>query len=229
MNSTLVEAPHQVARFFDTHVEIEVSGVTKVLSHVTFKEMYDRVMERDATVMSPLVLPSNTISFGKTVSAVELNTYWPETIFNVKFKSSRDSLREENYEIPFPNILIYFQLTLQGDKFKLVRSKYFCTPKRPGELFKSAGFIRDVDQRSGIYPLALPNIFGDCRACFGRNVMPDGFVDDFRALDWYYLFLHQSTFNTDLTIPGVASGFSSPLTWMDKLAENQKFPYNLLK
>ncbi len=220
----------QAVKIFDTHVEVTVNGVEKLLSHIAFKEMYDRVMEKDSTVMTTMILPSNVIAFGKTASTIEINTYWPEALFDVSFKPDRWVNAVEKLRIPFPNILLYFHLTMQGDVFNVSRAKYFCTSKKPGQLFQTASFIREPDSSMGVHPLALPNIFGECRACYGANTMPGGFKDDFRGIDWYYLFLHQSTFNTDLTIPGVSgSSMSNPSNWMKHLSTLDAFPYKLLR
>lgn len=219
----------QAVKFFDTHVEAVINGVEKVLSHAAFKELYDRVMEVESTALAPMVMPNNVITFGKTTTTMELNTYWPEAIFTVKFKPRRGEDRTENLEVPFPNVLLYFHLTLNGDSFMVNKARYFCTPKRAGELFPIPEFIREPDAKRGIYPLALPNIYAECRACYGQNTMPGGFKTDLRALDWYYLFLHQSTFNTDLTIPGVTNGDYDPSVWMSKLSDMDRFPYDLLK
>ncbi len=219
----------QTVKFFDTHVEVTINGVEKVLSHAAFKELYDRVMEVETTALAPMVMPNNVITFGRTTTAMEFNTYWPEAIFTVKFKPARGDDRVKEIEIPFPNVLLYFHLSLQGDSFMVSRAKYFCTPKRAGELFPVPEFIREPDPKRGVYPLALPNIYGECKACYGQNTMPGGFKTDLRALDWYYLFLHQSTFNTDLSIPGVSDGNYNPADWMQKLSTLDRFPYELLR
>lgn len=212
---------------FNTHAELKLDGVTKVVSLSTFKEMLDRVMDRESSVLDPIALPNNTLCFGKTATTVELNTYWPEAKRTIKFLSG-GTTRE--YVVPFPNIVIYFKLTKQGDDtYKVHTARYMCTNKKPGQLLPTPGFIREPNTKDGVFILPVPNMYAEGRPCYGGNTMPNGFKNDFRGLDWYFLFLPESVFNCDLSIPSVPNTYRHANDWITFLKDQPSFPYNILK
>lgn len=222
------DKPSIVAELFDTYAKVQIGAISKLISIPNFKNMLDRVMSQEGSYVEPMAMPSNVLSFGRNSSHIEMNVYWPGRVWDIQFIPSRGD-RPRKYSIPFPNVLIYFSLGLNGEgKFNVNLAKYFCTPKKPGELLPQPGFIKAVDKANKVWPLALPNIFGDCKACYGGNSMPQGFTNDFRALDWYYMFLKESVFNTDLTIPGVSNNYGSPNTYITYLDGKKEYPYNIL-
>lgn len=219
----------QQITLYDTYVEVTVSGVKKLLSWPTFKELFDRVMTREETVLDPIIMPSHALTFGKTPTVIEVNTYWPESKVKVQYLDKYDTGNKPiTYEVPFPNILLYFKLTLRGEVFNVDTAKYLCTPHPVGKLLNTTPkFFREANPKEGIYVLPMPNIYAEARACYGQNSMPQGFKIDFRGLDWYYLFLHNSTFNSDLSVPGVGRSYN-PKDWLIHLSKLDKFPYDLL-
>lgn len=65
--------------------------------------------------------------------------------------------------------------------------------------------------------------------CYGRNTMPVRFAEgSLRGFDWYYQYLFESPFNSDLGLYGVSG--KSVNEWFALLAERaangQTFPYS---
>lgn len=200
--------------------EINFGSVSKVISLKDLKSCFDKSLDsEDNSTLTPIVLPRNTLMFAKNINSMELNTYWPEMVSEITFKGMTGKI-----SIPIPNVVIHMKLELNSNDTYSVHARYFCTQKKPGELDTTGGFISKADSSKGIYLLPLPNIFGDGRACYGGNTMPNGFKTDLRGLDWYYLFLINSQFNSDLSVPG--STISSPADYIKFLKGKTEFPYS---
>ena len=216
----------QEVKIFDQHVELKIGGVDKVLSIASFKESLDTSLNSEVTV-PPMIMPRNCIIFGRSGNSIELNTYWPGVVFDIEFKVYGVPTPKK-FRIPFPNVLIYFLLKSSGERFGVHSAKYFCTPYQVGQLFQAnanADFIKSVNVDRKIYPLGLPNVFADCRACYGGNSMPTGFINDLRGLDWFYLFLKNSPFNNDLSVPGAKGSYRDSSYLINALNGKEVYPY----
>jgi len=199
--------------------EVKIGNIIKTVSLKDLKECFDKSMGGEATIVDPIIMPRNVISFGKNLTTMQLNTYWPGAVHEVKYTPNPS----KKYVIPFPNIIIHFALKLNNSGTYSVSAKYFCTPLKPGDLFKTTGFITGPNPAERIFHMALPNVYDNCNACFGGNIMPNGLGSDLRGLDWYYLFLMNSAFNSDLHIP--SGNIRHTTDYMNFLNGKTEYPY----
>lgn len=220
----------QVVTFYDSYVEMTVNGISKLLSINDFKSIFDRLMNAE-TAVEPLILPRNALMFSKNANIITLNTYWPEIETELIYKG-RETSGTRKFKVTLPNIIIYFQLKVNSvNTFSVTTCRYFCTPLTLGKLQlgqKIKGFITTYNRKDEIYPLALPNMYSNGSACYGSNSMPGGLKDDLRALDWYYLFLKETPFNSDLAVPFVERSLASSLEFL-KYLENNPYPFDKLR
>lgn len=217
----------QIITLYDQYVELTIEGITKLISIEDFKNIFDKVLMSDVKI-EPLVLPRNVLMFGKGSNNVQINTYWPS--IDATLKHRRDSgTKPKEFKVKMPNVIIYYYLSMNNiGTYSVNTCRYFSTPKTPGELGlcnnNANEFIKEVDFNKGIYNLALPNMYSDGKACYGQNSMPNGFKNDFRGLDWYYLFLKETPFNSDLSVQGVKRDYGSALNLLTFLEEENKKP-----
>lgn len=201
----------QVVTIYDQYVAMNIDGIAKMLSIDDFKTVLDKILNTEARI-DPVIMPRNVLMFGKSSNNIQLNTYWPGMDTELTFKKYGE-LKARTFKVKMPNVIVYFNLALNSvGTFTVNTARYFSTPKSPGELgmgMSNLEFIREVDYKNKIYPLALPNMYSDGKACYGGNSMPGGLKSDLRPLDWYYLFLKETPFNGDLSVPGVQRNYQN--------------------
>lgn len=222
----------QVVTIYDQYVAMNIDGIAKILSIDDFKTVLDKILNTEAKI-DPIILPRNVMMFGKSTTNIQLNTYWPGIEAELTMKEYGVNAVKK-FKVKMPNVIMYYSLTINNvGTFTVQSAKYFSTPKLPGELgmgLSNLDFIRDYNYKEKIYPLALPNMYSDCRACYGSNTMPGGLKSDLRSLDWYYLFLRETPFNTDLSVPGVQRQYQNAKALLEYLqsVNKEEYPFDQL-
>lgn len=224
----LIEVQVQEVQFLADGVRVLLTGgIDKVVSLEDFRDILNRsIGELESTTLDGFNMPSNVFYFGKSSSEIHLSCYYKGGIMKLNLNSKiRDSV--------MPNIIISHKLTRDGDKNWLIQdSRYYCTDASISKLPKT--FIYSVSPRDRVFLLPLSNTYGDARMCYGSNTMVSRFTENnLRGLDWYYEYLFQSPFNTDLGIKALASESSMYVEdWFTLLArlatERAPFPYDKL-
>ena len=215
------------AIIYGTHVEVVINGVNKQISIQDFKQIVSSMssLTSDTVGGKPLALPYGCFLFDKVDNKIYINCYYNETIAKVYFSTGGSS--KVQFKIPLPNVITSFILKKVDDTFWQVESsRYFSTDKTVTQL-PDTKFINEVSVSSGVYRLSLPNMYGDCRMCFGGNTMPVRFSNNLRGLDYYYQLLTLSPFNGDLSLLGVTHRTNNR-DWLEHLSGLKQFPYDLL-
>lgn len=220
-----------VKAFITDHGVIVYSGegvleTQKLVSHEDFFESIRNAMQKKVSVQSEKFLfPPGVVQFEQFPNEVRIVTYNPEKIIQAKF-SRGESYRPSVHTIPLPNIVIAFRLKRNSNGFSLSESHFYATDMSFGEIQGLEHF--EYGGRNRLWKLPLPNVFGDGRLCFGNNSMPNIFPEnDFRQLGWYYKFLEETPFNSDLSIPDVPD-WHNARDWINKLETFKTFPYHML-
>ncbi len=208
---------------FKDHVEVTLDkGVKRQISYPGLKELIDRSINVKEVVseVEGMMLPSNVFFISQSARELRFNCYYPG--------GNKDMLFEERkMNIAIPNIIIAYTLQKDSKDWIVKNSIYMCTDLPISKLPKS--FIAGPDKTKGIYLLPMSNTYDGGNMCFGGNQMPARFKDNqFRGLDWYYRFLWETPFNSDLGIKAIG-GATSPSNWYSTLAKVAKdgkvFPY----
>lgn len=152
---------------------------------------------------------------------MKLSCYYPGEKRTIEL-IERSGSKAKKHKIPFPNIIINFDLKQENDRWVVTQARYLCTDKKLSQLP-----LKRVDTGDeNIWILPMPNTYSHGSMCYGRNTMPSGFTDNFRGLDWYFQFLFSTPFNTDLSIPSIKGGGVVP--WISLLSSKDEFPYDQL-
>ena len=178
---------------YKTHVSTLVNGIPKSISVSDFKSIIHSLSGSEGEDIPPISLPFGCFMFNRTESSLLLNCYYRETIIDLTF-NDRDS-KKIKYKVPMPNVIISFSLKkIENGVWQINQVKYFSTPKTVSQL-PDDKFIQNLDAHTGVYRLPFPNMYGDCRMCYGSNSMPMRFNNNLRGLDYYYQILTQTPFN----------------------------------
>jgi hypothetical protein len=213
------------ALIYRTHVTTISGGASKSILLSDFKNILENLMEKEEKHLPPLNLPFGCFMFNRQGNTMELNCYHAERIEKIKY-INRDN-KTSTFKIPLPNIITSFILKkVEDNTWQLTSAKYFSTPK-PVTQLPDNSFIRSLNLESGIHRLPFPNMYGDCRMCFGGNTMPVRFLSNLRGLDYYYQILTQAPFNDDLGILGTTVR-TNVVNWFESLENLKAFPYELL-
>lgn len=208
---------------FKDHVQVTLTdGVNRQISYAGLKELIDRSINVKEVVaeVEGMSLPSNVFFISQSARELRFNCYYPG--------GNRDMLFEESKKhIVTPNVIISFILQRENKDWIVKQSHYMCTDLPISKLPKT--FISGVDKSKGIYVLPMSNTYEDGKMCFGGNSMPARMKDNqFRGLDWYFRFLWETPFNSDLGIKAIGNAMN-PGNWYNLLAklakEGKTFPY----
>lgn len=212
----------QTFKLLDTHVECSLpGGIVKAISFSDFKAVIESVVS-DSSEEPNLFLPSNCFVFSKSSTDIKLSCYYPGEKREVQYVKTRGGSASK-MTIPFPNMIINFDLKNDNNRWVVANAQYLSTHKRLSQL----PLKRPKEGDEGVWIAPLPNTFGGGRMCYGNNSMPSGFTDNLRGLDWYFQFLFATPFNSDLSINSLKSSFSTS-AWMEFLSECDEFPYDML-
>jgi hypothetical protein len=208
---------------FQDHVEVEVhQGVKKHISYASFKELINRSLNE--VVANPIITgmspPSNLIFMSQTENALHLNCYHSGGIKDMLYLNTK-------LKIVAPNIIIGFTLAKESNDWIVRSAHYFSTDLPVSKLPRA--FINTPDPGKGIYDLPMSNTYGGGPMCYGSNSMPARFKDgNLRGLDWYYKYLWETPFNSDLGIRAISDRVAVN-QWYEVLAkfaeEGKGFPY----
>ncbi len=208
---------------FKDHVEVTLDkGVKRQISYQGLKELVDRSINVKEVVhqVEGMSLPSNIFFLSQSATELRMCCYYPG--------GNRDMFyNEEKIHIVAPNIVISHTLRRESKDWIVSSSYFMCTDLPVSKLPKT--FIAGPDASKGIYILPMSNTYPEGKMCYGGNSMPARFKDNqFRGLDWYFKFLWETPFNSDLGIRAIGSVLD-PHSWyklLGKLAkENKGFPY----
>lgn len=208
---------------FHDHVEVTLDkGVKRQIPYAGLKELIDRSINVKEVVheVEGMTLPSNVFFLSQSSKELRFSSYYPG--------GNRDMLYDDQkLHIVAPNIIISHVLRREGKDWIVNSSCFMCTDLPVSKLPKS--FISGIDASKGIYLLPMSNTYPEGKMCYGGNNMPARFKDNqFRGLDWYFRFLWETPFNSDLGIRAIGS-VMSPYEWyllLGKLAgEKKTFPY----
>lgn len=211
---------------FKDYVEVEITaGVKKLLTYEDFKLLIDKALN-DVKVESSIkgmLPPSNMIFFNQTATSIQLNCYYTGTTREMLYGSTK-------MNIVTPNIILSITLRRENSDWLVNDTRYLCTDLPVNKLPKT--FIQEVQPSKGIYLMPMSNTYDDGRMCFGGNSMPVRFKDEnLRGLDWYFRYLWETPFNSDLGIRAIGSSMGVT-DWYRHLAaiakEGKPFPYTSL-
>lgn len=222
-------------RVMQENAEIQMSdGTKKLVSLDTLLDILGRAVgegarKQDLVEIPGMLMPSNVFYMGINKSRMELNVYHPGVVKDMLYNGNKKT-------VVTPNIIISFILT-KDNKAKadsdwlITQTRYFCTDLPVPKLPK--GFIENVNPGGGIYLFPFSNTYAEGHMCYGSNQPPPRFkADNLRAIDWYYKFLWEGSFNDDLGIKALASKWRervNPRMWytvLEKAAkDNKPFPY----
>jgi hypothetical protein len=212
---------------YKTHVTTILDGVEKMISIADFKNIVDDLTGEVDVVIPPINLPFGCFMFNKKGDNMYLNCYYRGETATIKYDHRGTTRKTEEYKIPMPNIITYFNLKrVDKAQWQVVEAKYFATPKTVTQLPDKA-LINNTNNKEGIYRMPFSNVYGDNKLCYGDNTMPARLTDNLRGLDYYYQILTLSPFNSDLGVNGV-KGFHDPRPWYQHLSALKEFPYDLL-
>lgn len=224
----------QSAVFLEEVVKVSFSnGIEKYVSYEDFSKSLRETIDSAQSVAEGAAfnLPSNTFFFSHSSSEVNLNMYYAARTNKLKFINP-DTGRTKEMDIVMPNLILAIQLKAAPAKgsWKIHGSRYFCTDLPVSKLPKT--FINSVRHADRVYLMPMSNTYGEGNMCFGGNSMPVNMAENnLRTLDWYYQYLWESPFNSDLGIRAVSSGLSVK-AWYESLAaasaEGKPFPYDKL-
>lgn len=208
---------------FKDHVEITLdNGVKRQIPYQGLKELIDRSLNTKETVtnINGMILPSNVFFLSQSSNELRMTCYYPGGNRDMLFDSTK-------LNIVTPNILISFTLKLEGKDWIVQSAIYMCTDLPISKLPKT--FITGPSPSQGVYLLPMSNTYSEGIMCYGGNSMPARFKDNhFRGMDWYYRYLWETPFNSDLGIRAIGS-VVSPSSWYHTLSkfakENKTFPY----
>lgn len=208
---------------FNDHVEVTFeSGAKRQIPYAGLKELIDRsinVKEAVAEIQG-MTLPSNVFYLSQSARELRMTCYYPG--------GNRDMLYGDNkMHIVAPNIVISYILKKENTDWIIQSAIYMCTDLPVSKLPKT--FISAPSHSQGIYVLPMSNTYAEGNMCYGGNQMPARFKDNqFRGLDWYFRYLWETPFNSDLGIRAIGS-VMQPTEWYGLLAklakENKTFPY----
>lgn len=192
----------------------------------TFKSIPDFInslqratgMEEDT--VRTVVLPDGVFQYGQNKNTIEMNLYYPERKVTLHHMDSK-------YEVMLPNVIIYHMLRWENDFWQVVDTRFMCTDKAVGALPEMVpDMIRRQNNSRNIWNLPIPNMYEDCKMCFGGNTPPVRFGANLRGLQFYYDIIFESPFNNDLSIRGIQHS-STPSTWLKFWRDaGDKFPYD---
>lgn len=217
---------------FKTHVTTYLDGVSKSVSILDFKSLLEEYTGINHTELPPMNLPFGCFAMNRTVDKLYLNCYYPEAKMLIKHENTRNVRTITEYEVPFPNVILCFQLSQDtsnagGSKWKVDQVLYFCTPKKVSQL-PDRKIIAAVNHDEGIFNLPVSNMYDNHTMCYGNNVMPMKLTNNLRGLDYYYQLLTIAPFNNDLGIRGLRST-PSVSEWYQYLSTLDEFPYENLR
>lgn len=212
------------------------NGFKKNISIQDFKELITKAIGEtqveEMVETKGMLPPSNMIFYSKTKTELKLSCYYPGGKRILKFVNEGN--KKEEFEIIVPNIIISHVLIKDKANTDFIvngYSKYFCTNLPVSKL--PTTFIYEIDHAKGIFLLPMSNTYDGGNMCFGSNSMPARFKDDnYRGLDYYYKFLWDTPFNSDLGIKALdrLCIYNRPATWYKYLnhlskSETPVFPY----
>lgn len=229
------------ALFQDTYVSVEDKhGNKKNASYSDFFSsaiglFSDQLDNTDLQLeKSNISWPINTLASSTSTEMTQAGDLKRTMLFTVYFPAFQVELRHRSTkykDCSMPNILITFELTKtikkgvknSTAKWDVRKATYLCTPLELHEIDIPKPVV-SRDHRKHIYTLAMPNMYGDGRMCYGANTIPSSFDDDVRGLTWYHNLLFESPFNSDLSVPGLKNGCECP-SWLGRLRDKSTYPY----
>ena len=227
------------ASLYDTYVELETNpGQKKLIDYTSFKTIINNICksENSVEITKGLLPPSNMIFLSQSSDEMCINCYYPEGIKPLQFdaQGGNPEKRYTKMDIIVPNIIlsVSFKKDTNTGDWLVSGVHYLCTPTPVSKLPNS--FIRTPDRANNIFVLPMSNTYDNGNMCYGSNQMPARFRDgNLRGIDWYYRYLWESPFNSDLGIIAIGSEMS-PTNWyklLNKIASEKDpvFPYNKLK
>lgn len=224
MNTMNPKVHVQTVNLYEDAVGMMHAGVEKFISIHDFMRCVQTSMGEEAeTDNTPaMVMPSNLLLFGRNKDTIEINVHWPEKDSTLVHLAGGES----KYKVRMPKVIIYFKLRKEGDFWMVQSVKYFCTEKEGIDLVgMTPSFIRNLGDKDHVYPLPIPNMYDDCRMCFGQNIPPSKFGSNLKGLDYYYHVIEESSFNNDLSIRGNRVS-STPKEWLRYWQDKKAFPYS---
>jgi hypothetical protein len=225
-NAGTTSSPFIPVQLCENFVEIlDDKAGKRIISYEDFKAMIDRSLSTTETVMDirGSMLPSNVFFLSQSKSNMYLNCYYPGGNRTMIFG-------DKTMEIAAPNIVISHILKMDGSDWLVQSSKFMCTDLPISKLPKK--FIESHSGQDGLYLLPMSNTYAEGNMCYGGNHMPARFKDNnLRGLDWYYRFLWETPFNSDLGIKAIrdSRGVSEWYNHLEKEAKaGRPFPYKEL-
>ena len=209
-----------------THATVSINGILKSVSIQDFKRITAAASGDEEEEIPPICLPYGCFMFNLSNGVIHMNCYYPERISKITY-DRQDGKPPVEFEVPFPNVILYFSLSQQPENsWSVTEARYFSTTKTVTQL-EDTSFIDGISTADGIYRLPVSNMYSGNSMCFGRNTMPVKFTNNLRGLDYYYQILSIAPFNQDLGINGISSRYA-PYDWFKFLHKKEKFPYDLL-
>lgn len=200
-------------------IKIEVApSIYKTISLIEFRDLFLKEIRQEAKEeASDIILPPNTISFSRAKSTLRLECFYPETIAKVRHFT-------KNYEIPFPNTLVMYELKTEGkgNCWTVTSVNYKVYTGDVNQLTSSKSAEGKLKQ------MPFPNFYTYGSMCYGGNSMPNRFVNgNLKGLKYYYDVIFLSPFNNDLGVTGTKTHYG-PEAWFKHLATLKTFPYTEL-
>lgn len=227
------------AEFHDSFVKVQSPNEPmKAISWDDFTRIYNESIlgkkseeSKAATSTETCLMPMNVIAtkdhFKKgDLVKKEITMFFPEMVAPLNYMSGDKKTVYNNFK--WPNIIITCTLNLnqKNNLWGLGRTKFFSTDKRSDEL-EITGPIYEHQNSKRIWTLPLPNMHGDGSMCFGKNSIPSTYNrNDLRDLTWLYVMTTTSSFNSDLSIPGIGTGRDGIKSFLNEVNTVLKvFPY----
>lgn len=208
-------------------VAIPSNPLSKDVSLPDFLGLLNSAVSRqvDADDLPVMDLPLGALRISKDASNLKVLTYHPEQFHTVKHVYQS---QETVFTVPFPNIVMVFELSMQGGHWTISRTAFSATELSPLQVASLPEKFPTYRNSDKLFFLPLPNIYSSGEVCYGNNSMPYKYTaETLSGLNYYYEFLHTAPFNNDLSVvvqdaPNQAKSY---LTW---LAKQSKFPYQIL-
>ena len=225
----------QSAIFMPEAVKITFgNGMEKYISYQEFLRVLTSIVDNTQVTTKggeSFMLPSNVFFFSHSSTEVCINTYYTARDSHLKFIKP-DTNKATSFDITMPNLILAITLTAGRNKkdWRVTGSKYFCTDLPVSKLPKN--FINSVRHSDHVFLMPMSNTYGEGNMCTGGNTMPSNMTENnLRALDWYYQYMWESPFNSDLGVRALKRNMEVH-SWYDllkkKAEKKEPFPYDLL-
>lgn len=224
-NNSAIPSPHFDVKIYDTHVEMQIGGVSKNVSITFFAELMQSLLNVETTPKVNYELPFGTYLMGVTGDHMEISCYYPETIDTIKFLQSGE---QHKFTLPIPNTIIYHSLKKIKEFWVVQETRYYATSKRvnqlPNEHIKNLG--RGSRPTDGVYTFPFGNMHDGGAMCYGENQIPTQHGSNLRGLDYFYRLLTIAPFNRDLSLKFWGD---SHYSFYEMLSKKKEFPYEIFR